>query len=191
MQATVTQERGGHRGFTLIELLVTMSIAAIVLAIGAPSLRDVIADQRVRIAASDLTGEIAYARAEAVSRGRRVAIEPLTAGNWPGGWRIYADTDGSGTFNAGDAELKRSPGLTGNIKICTNVGEFANNVVFRPDGRVVRTSATGANDGITISDDLGNGNAADDKIRTLYFGPSGRITVVLQNGGANSGVACP
>ena len=191
MQAALTRAGGDGRGFTLIELLVTMAIAAIVLAIGAPSLRDVIADQRVRIAASDLTSEIAYARSEAVARGRRVAIEPVTAGDWRAGWRIYADVDGSGTFNAGDAELKRSDPLTGNIKICTNVAEFGNNVIFRPDGRVVRTSATTANDGITVSDDLGNTNALDDKIRTLYFGPSGRITVVLQNGGSNGGVACP
>ena len=183
--------RAAVRGFTLIELLVTMTIAAIVLAIGVPNLRNVVSDQRVRATASDLSSEIAFTRANAVASGRRTVFEPLVAGNWTQGWRIYTDVDGSNTFNAGDVELKRSNPLTGTLKICTNVAEFANNVIFRPDGSVVRTSAATANDGITVSDDMGNAAVSDDKIRTLYFGPSGRITVVQQNGGTNGGVACP
>lgn len=177
-------------GFTLIELLVTMTIVGIVLAIGVPGLRDVIADQRVRVAASDLSSEIAFARSNAVASGRRTIIAPLTAGNWAGGWRIFTDVDGNGAFNGGDIEIKRSPPVSGNMKICTNVAEFATNLTFRADGSVVRTSAATANDGLTISDDMGNASVSDDKIRTLYFGPSGRITVIQQNGGTNGGVAC-
>lgn len=179
------------RGFTLIELLVTMTIAAIVLAIGVPNLRNVVSDQRVRVAASDLSGEFAFTRASAVASSRRTVIEPLVANNWAQGWRIYTDVDGSNTFTAGDVVIKQSPPLTGTLKICSNVVEFGTNVIYRPDGSVVRVSANTANDGITVSDDMGNASVTDDKIRTLYFGPSGRITVVQQNGGTNGGVACP
>jgi type IV fimbrial biogenesis protein FimT len=175
-------------GFTLIELMVTISIVAILLTIGVPSLRGLIADQRVRVAASDLTSEIAYTRANAVASSRNTIIQPLSAGNWQSGWRIYTDVNGDGAYTAGtDLELKRSPPPQSGVLICTNVGEFANNIIFQPDGRVVRTSANTANDGITVSQNLGSGNLSDIKIRTLYFGPSGRISVIQQNGGTNGG----
>ncbi|MGH8670495.1 MAG: pilus assembly FimT family protein, partial [Burkholderiales bacterium] len=62
------------RGFTLIELLIVISIAAILVTVGIPSFREFIADQRVRVAASDLAGELSLVRAEAIKRNRPVVI---------------------------------------------------------------------------------------------------------------------
>ncbi len=185
---TPNRARRAARGFTLIELMVTVTIVAIVMAIAVPSLRSFIADQRVRVATSDLTSEISYTRSSAVATGRRTIIEPTTAGNWMLGWHIYTDINGDSVYTAGtDQEIKRTGAPASGVKICTNVAEFANRIIFHPDGSVTRTSATTANDGVTLSYDLGTGNIKDIYIRTLYFGPSGRISVIQQNGGTNGG----
>jgi Tfp pilus assembly protein FimT len=140
----------------------------------------------VRTTASDIVAEIAFARAKAIETSRRVYIE-RTGLLWSNGWRIYADLNNSGTFDAGE-ELKRFDGLppTGTMYVCAvaTAPDFATNMIFRPDGRVLRTTAVGANDGIYIVDTMGDAVLANNKIRGLLFGLSGRVTVVKMNGAA-------
>ena len=143
--------RAKARGFTLIELMITLVIIAILLAIGVPNMTDFIAEQRVRTIASDITSEIMFARAKAVEMSRRVIMEKLGVG-WDQGWRIYADVNDNGAFEAGiDIELKQFNGFgtgvantQGRLYTCSTVADFANNIIFRPDGRVVRTATATA-----------------------------------------------
>lgn len=169
------------RGFTMIELMTVLVIAAIVVTLGAPALGEFMADQRVRTVASDIMAEIAFARAKALEESRRVFFE-RTGTTWAGGWRIYVDRNNNSAYDAGE-ELKVFDGFpAGNMYLCSGVGEFATTVIFRPDGRVVRTSAPGANDGIFVVDTLGDAVLANNKIRGVLFGVSGRATVVRMNG---------
>jgi prepilin-type N-terminal cleavage/methylation domain-containing protein len=179
--------RARATGFTLIELLITMSIAVILLAIGVPSLQGFIADQRVRTTASDLAQDIAYARSSAVAASKNAIIQPLTAGSWTSGYQIYVDNNNDSAYTAGtDNLIKQTTPVTTSLKICTGVAEFGTQIIFRPDGTVVRTSAIGPNDGLTVSNVLTQSdNDNNPKIRTLYFGTGGRITVVA------GGTACP
>ncbi len=173
----------GHRprGFTLIELMIVLLIAAILVAVGAPALGEFVADQRVRTVASDIAAEIAYARAKALEHNRRVFFE-RTGATWGGGWRIFVDLNNDNNFDAGE-ELKVFNGFpAGSMYLCSTVGEFANNMIFRPDGRVVRTTAVGANDGIFVVDTLADANVCNNKIRGLLFGVSGRATTIALRG---------
>ena len=178
-------------GFTLIEMMVVIAIVAIFLTIGVPSFNDFISDQRVRTAASDLYGDLAYARAEAIKTSKRVIVE-RTSANWRDGWRIYVDLNDNASFDAAtDTLLKVFDGFgTSRVQTCSGVADFASQIIFRPDGRVVRATAATANDGITISDNRGDTDPTNDKIRSLLFGLTGRISVLKQNGGTNEGVAC-
>ena len=173
---------GSARGFTLIELMIVVTIAAILITIGVPALGEFMADQRVRTAASDIAAEIAFARAKAIENSRRAYIE-RTGALWRNGWRVYVDLNNNGGFDA-DEELKRFDGFpaTGTMYVCSTVADFATNVIFRPDGRVVRTVAAAATDGIYVVDTMGGGPVAKNKIRGLLFGLSGRVTVVKMNG---------
>jgi type IV fimbrial biogenesis protein FimT len=74
-------------GFTIIELLVVVSIGAVLAAVAAPAMRDVIAAQRVRTVASDLHLSLVKARSEAIKRNRAVTIQPVDDG-WEDGWKI-------------------------------------------------------------------------------------------------------
>ena len=174
------------RGFTLLEIMVTFTIIALLLVIGVPAMGEFVADQRVRTVASDITSEIALARAKAIETSRRVYMEKLGV-NWNNGWRLYADNNDNGVYDAGvDLELKRFEGFSsGSIYVCTfPVGAFLNQIAFRPDGRIVRTGVLSANDGIYIIDTMGDGTASNDKIRGVQFGLSGRTTVLKLNGQA-------
>lgn len=174
------------RGFTLIEILVVVTIIALMLVIGVPAMSEFVADQRVRTVASDITSEIALGRAKAIETSRRVYMQKLGV-NWNNGWRLYADINNNAAYDAGvDLELKRFDGFTtGTIYMCTvPVGAFTNQIIFRPDGRVVRTGAPTSNDGIYIVDTMGDGTTTNDKIRGIQFGFSGRATTIKMNGQA-------
>lgn len=176
--------RGRAAGFTLTELIFVIMIAAILLAVGTPSLSAFVAEQRVRTAASDFVGDIAFARANAIQYSRRVHIAHLGTG-WNKGYRIYVDLNDSNSYDAGE-ELKIFNGYpaTG-VYLCTAVDDFADELVLRPDGRIVRatSAAVTSNDGFYLIDDAG-GTVASNKIRAVLFGLSGRATVINQDGTA-------
>jgi type IV fimbrial biogenesis protein FimT len=166
--------------------MTVVTIIALMLTIGVPAMSDFVADQRVRTTASDITSEIALARAKAIETSRRVYMQKLGV-NWNNGWRLYADINENAAYDIGiDVELKRFDGfITGTIYVCTSpAGAFLNQIVFRPDGRIVRTGAVTSSDGIYIVDTRGGSTIADYKIRGVQFGISGRATALKLNGSA-------
>lgn len=74
-------------GFTIIELLSVVTVMAVLAAIAAPSMREMIATQRVRAAASDLHLTLTRARSEAIKRNRPVTVQQVDDG-WEDGWKI-------------------------------------------------------------------------------------------------------
>jgi type IV fimbrial biogenesis protein FimT len=98
-------------GFTLIELLVTLTIAAILLAVGVPAFNSSIASARASDGANSLLAALEVARSEAVRRGVTVSVcrvssaSPTACGgtatgfnnnDWAMGWIVFAD-NGTGS----------------------------------------------------------------------------------------------
>jgi hypothetical protein len=122
--------------------------------------------------------------------------------NWDQGWRTYIDVNNNATYEAGtDIEIKRFDGFgtgaasaSGRLYSCSPVADFATNIIFRPDGRVVRsTTATTAADGIYIIDPMGDTDFCNNKTRGVLFDLSGRVNSRLITSGTSScrGVAPP
>ncbi|HEX5686457.1 MAG TPA: GspH/FimT family pseudopilin [Ideonella sp.] len=84
--------RGAQAGFTLVELLITIAIAAILLAIAAPSLTSFLADQAAAGNADEFAAAVRYSRTEAIKRGRVVT---MCASADPGADAPECDEDGS------------------------------------------------------------------------------------------------
>ena len=98
-----------HQGFTLIELMITLAIAALVLTLAVPSLRDFTLRNNLAAKANELVGTLNYARSEAVRRGETVTVTSNNGNAWEQGWQI-SDTDAN-LLRAIDA--MQGPTLTG------------------------------------------------------------------------------
>ena len=115
-------------GFTLLELLITMTLISLVMAIGIPSMRDFIKNDRLVTQINTLVGQLAYARSEAVTRHVPVVIcasDNLTScssTNWAEGWILFVDADSSSDFSAGDEMLRQKQPLSGGTTLTSSAG---------------------------------------------------------------------
>ncbi|MCS6946644.1 MAG: GspH/FimT family pseudopilin [Steroidobacteraceae bacterium] len=94
----------GAAGFTLGELMMTLAVAAVVVAIGAPSFREFQRNNRLTAAANDFLTSLQLARTEAIKRQRTVAVCASSAPGSPAavcnagdfrGWIVFEDRDGN------------------------------------------------------------------------------------------------
>jgi type IV fimbrial biogenesis protein FimT len=155
------------RGFTLIELMVTISIAAILLAVAAPSFRSFVRNAELRTASNDFMVALTRARSEAVKRGWPVTVcksTNATADNpscsslatWEGGWVMFVnfngDNDGatasvdaasaSGGPSA-DIVLRASSATNTNVPI-SGGASFSAYITYLPTGTVRGSGSSGA-----------------------------------------------
>jgi type IV fimbrial biogenesis protein FimT len=97
------------RGFTLVELLATLSVVVILTSLAAASMSSTVSNNRIYATQTEFVASLALARSEAARRGVTVmvtAIAPVTGNAFAGGWRVWADMNGDGSFDS--TELLRS-----------------------------------------------------------------------------------
>jgi type IV fimbrial biogenesis protein FimT len=102
-----TRGAGPARGFTLIELLVTITIAAILLALVAPSFDDASASSKVSDIATRLAVSANTARGEAIKRNGKAVMcmsadgaTCAASGGWEQGWIVFHDRNQNGARDA-------------------------------------------------------------------------------------------
>ena len=130
-----------NRGFTLLELLVTLVIMAVLVALAAPNLRNLILRQSVDSAAALLVSDFRYARSEALKRSRVVVVCASGTGTScaaPGaalknGWMVFVPSSGS-AFTAGDTILRVQPSLSSVDSIGPASGSARISFVFQATG---------------------------------------------------------
>lgn len=144
-------------GFTLMELLVTVSIVAILAAIGIPSLTETIKSNRITAQVNEFVLALNFARSEAIKRGVRVSLcktsDTMTCirdgagSNWEQGWIIFTNQDND-NINDGGSEtiLKVQDSVQAQITIIGN-GNIDDMISYKPDGMIVNGGS------ITVCDD--------------------------------------
>lgn len=110
------------RGFTLVELLTVVTVLVLLTLFAVPSLNELNADQRVKMAAMDLFTSLVRARSEAIKQNSDVTLSPV--GTWAAGWVVAVDGANIDTH-----------GATGNIAI-SDPGV----VTYRSSGRIAGTT---------------------------------------------------
>ena len=171
------------KGFTLVEVMVVVTILGVMAAIAFPYFGGMIAEERVRSAASDLMSDLVSARIEAIKQQRRVVME-RTGATWNEGWQVFVDTNANTTWDAGEPVIKTSAGFRyGRMKGCSISAAYAARVVFRGDGSVLNAPIGGAESGLRISDDR------ERRSRDIRLSPLGRASVDVYREGEGS--VCP
>lgn len=105
-------------------MMAVVGITAILLAIAAPGMSQLLESQRLRSLSFDLLSDLTLARNEALKRGSRISVAPVTEGDWSGGWRVVAE-------DGGDLVRQRSP-AGGTLSVTA----AAASVVYDRNGRL-------------------------------------------------------
>lgn len=137
------RNRAGHflreSGFTLVELMIALTVLGIMIAAALPSLTDLVRDQRIKTATSDVFASLIYARSEAIKRNDRVVLCAANStidgcansSNWAAGWIVFLDSDGNGFPGAVSDILRKNPPLSN-----VTVSGTATNATYMRDGRL-------------------------------------------------------
>ena len=106
-----------QRGVSLVEALSVTAITALLAAAAAPAYTNLVQENRLSTQANALLGALRYARNEAVTRGGHVTLCAESGGaclgtsDWAQGWMAFADADGDGFLDPGEALLRRWPAV--------------------------------------------------------------------------------
>lgn len=174
-------------GFTLIELLVTVAVAAVLLAIAAPSFQTLMASSRLTTKTNELVTSLTLARSEAIRKGTRVVVcrssdgsTCASTGDWSVGWMVFEDADSDAVKDVGETVLSAYADSTGEPKVAGNSSAAAA-VWFSPDGRA---GVTGTIRVCHTFAPLSN----DRRARDISITTTGRIATGAPSGIANT---CP
>jgi type IV fimbrial biogenesis protein FimT len=142
-------------GLTLIELLVTIAIAAILMALAAPSFKRLLQSNNMSNGVNTFMSDVRYARSEAVRYGGRIvmcrsddpeALAPTctaagaTTKGWASGWIIFQDKNGDDAWDSGDRTLRVQAPLTSIDSILERTATAATVLKFTATGRLYDTS---------------------------------------------------
>lgn len=108
------------RGFTLIELMITIAVAAVLMALAAPSFVDFQRNSALTAAANTLTASLNSARSEAMKHGAFAMVVPESGANWSQGWFVFVDKNLNQSYDAGDEVILRQPALAGYLSVSGN-----------------------------------------------------------------------
>jgi type IV fimbrial biogenesis protein FimT len=134
------------RGTSLIETLVVVSVIAIGLAIGTPSLIEFRLRQQMAAARNVFTVALASARMAAVTRQRRLVMCPTSGANqcaggtlWNKGWLLFVDDNRNARRDAREVIVDSGEEIAG-VALATTSGR--DHITWFGDGTTPGTNAT-------------------------------------------------
>ncbi len=156
-------------GFSALELMFTVSLAAIIVSLGVPSLQQFRQNRAMSAAVSDLHHHLALARSESVQLNVDVvtcpgSLETGCAGStdWQNGWIMFLDIDGDHRHDRMESIFRYGPQHAGLVIRATGGRRYLR---FTPAGY-----APGSNVSIRFCDSRGPAKA-----RKLVISSLGRI----------------
>lgn len=130
------------KGFSLIELITTLSVSAILLAVGAPSLTDFYTRYRADSSIRVIQQTLQFARNQAISFNSRVTvcalIDDKCDSNWQVGLTVFIDINNNNQLDSSDKKI-----YTTNAFHSKDTVKYNRAVIrFLPDGLASGTNGT-------------------------------------------------
>jgi len=129
-------------GFTLVEVLVVLSITAIIVGAATPSFMNIVANNRVASASSELVIALNLAKSEAVRSGMttvlctsQTANQCNDAANWSDGLILFQDNDNNGSVSNNERVIKVIPASDNSLEFAYIV-DSTNKINFRANGQI-------------------------------------------------------
>lgn len=146
-----------NHGFTLLELIITIALAAILLGLAVPNMRDFIQNNRMTGQTNEFVTALNIARSEALKRNHPVSICPVneagtgcTGNDWSVGWLVYVDdqpAESETTAVEPNGEVRVWPRTDQSASVTTDPDEI-DFVRYLSDGKIdVAALALGNNPG--------------------------------------------
>jgi type IV fimbrial biogenesis protein FimT len=195
---------GKDMGFSLIELMVVLGVLGILLTVGAPSFRNLIADNRLLAEVYGLRATLNNARTEALTQRSFVTVcgssngascSTTTPPTWNEGYIAFTDFDGDGVLDPnsplGNDTIVQAKVLDNSTLKITYIDSASTRIRFNSRG-----NALGFNGTIKICDDRGATKARGiavssvGSVQALVDSDDPKDDIVNKPGGG-SNVACP
>lgn len=161
------------RGFTLIELMLTLLIAGVVLGLAVPSMGKMMERSQTTSTFNRLVGDLAFARSEAVKRGKSVVMCPsdnqssCSGTDWSKGWLLFVDVNDNRAVNTGEEILRVAEKVKTPNKVFAR-GFKKTSLSFGGDGKLEKGVA-GDIGRVVVCDSRGDAGA-----KALAFSPFGQ-----------------
>ena len=179
-------ERIGRNGFTLIEMLVVITISAVLLGIGVPSMKSFLERNAVSGQVNALLGTLALARSEAVKRNGPVTIcrsdnaesndTPSCASsgnNWKSGWIAFLDRNGNGAYDPAQGDVL--------ISVQGPFGDNNSGGISKNATNTLRFRNTGLLVGVGTTFTFESASKTPDRRRCIAVSATGRARVISNN----------
>ncbi len=135
-----------EQGFTAIELMIGVVLAAILLALAAPSFTSTIERNQLSSNINELIATLQYARSESIRRSQRITLcRSDNATNCSGtgyeeGWIVFVDNNANLSLDTGEQLLKVFQGLDGSMTLRGDAS-FASEITYLPTGGLANANA--------------------------------------------------
>lgn len=171
-------------GFTLIELMIAIALTAMLMSMAVPAMDVFVSNARQTGAINDFVSSMHLARSTAITTNTRVTLCPSANGTtceiigWDRGWIVFSDLDSDQIVDLDETITSRFEGVN-NLSI--DSAEFANFLLYRPNGRVMNAAVDGSAGEFVVCDDRGASHA---KVMIIELSGRPRLSEKLADGSA-------
>ena len=174
--------QASSRGFTLIELMIAIGLSALLLSMAIPALDQFTTSAKQTGAVNDFVSSMHIARSSAITTNFRTTVCASANGtnceavSWDQGWIVFGDRDSDQTVDNDETIVAVSGAIDG---LTIQSAEFGAFLMYRPNGRVMTTSAMGNSGQFTVCDRRGSAHA---KVLIVDLSGRPRLSQYLADG---------